>query len=130
MSKFLSILVTLGVIFAVVFFYSKKMAPGGSAGSPAESISTTAIKADLLSIAQAERLYFAQNGRYGSFAELTSSGSLSLPRTGRDGYTYSVEVTDAGFLVTARFTPSDGGSSAPRRPALVIDQSMQVHEAN
>jgi len=104
--------------------------PWGSAGSPAVSISTTAIKADLLSVAQAERLYFAQNGRYGSFAELTSSGSLSLPRTGRQGYTYSVEITDAGFLLTARFTPSDGGSSVPRPPALVLDQSRQIREAD
>lgn len=130
MSKFLSLLIALGVVFAVVFFYSKKMAPGGSAHSPAESISTTAIKADLLSVAQAERLYFAQNGRYASLTELISSGALSLPRTGRDGYTYSLEITDAGFRVTARYGPADGGSSTLRRPALVIDQSMQIREAD
>ncbi len=130
MSKFFSILIALGVILAVVFLYSKKMASEGSPASPAGSISTAAVRADLLSVAQAQRLYFAQNGRYASLSDLISSGSLSLPPAGRDGYTYSVEIADAGFQVTARFTPSDGSSSAPRRPTLVIDQSMQVREAD
>lgn len=126
----LTLLVVLLIAFAMFFFYTKKMSPDGKGGSPTESITTTAIKRDLLSIAQAERAYFALNGSYASLAELTSSGTLTLSRSGRDGYTYSVETTEAGFTVTARLTSSEGGSSAPRRPTLVIDQSMQVREAN
>ena len=130
MRSILSLLVVLVIAFGMFFLYTKKMSPGGRSDSPSESISSTGIKTDLLSIAQAERIFYAQNGRYAPLPELTSSGALTIPRNGRDGYTYSVETSDAGFTVTARFTPSDGASSAPRRPKLVIDQSMEIREAN
>jgi len=130
MRTVLSLLVVLLIAFGMFFLYTKKLSPAGAGSSPADGITTTAIKGDLLSIAQAERAYFALNGSYASLAELTSSGALTLSRSGRDGYTYSVETTEASFTVTARLTSSEGGSSAPRRPTLVIDQFMQVREAN
>lgn len=129
MRSVLSLLIVLVIAFGIYYLYSKQLSPA-SGGSPAENISTTGVKADLLSIAQAERVFFAQNGRYAALAELTSSGALSVPRNVRDGYTYSVETSEVGFTVTARFASSEGGSSAARRPTLVIDQTMQVHEAN
>ena len=126
----LTLLVVLLISFGMFFLYTKKMSPDGKGGSPTQSITTTAIKRDLLSIAQAERAYFALNGSYASLAELTSSGTLTMTRSSRDGYTYSVETTEAGFTVTARFVPPEGSSAAPRRPTLVIDQTMQVREAD
>lgn len=130
MRSVLSLLVVLAIALGMFFLYTKKVSPGGPANLPAESISSTGVKADLLSIAQAERIFHAQNGRYAPLAELTSSGTLTLPRDGRDGYTYSVETFDVGFQVTARFASSASGSSGPRRPTLVIDQSMEIREVN
>ena len=59
--------------------------------------------------------------------ELLSSGSMSLSRTERDGYSYSVECSGNDFTATARHAPAPAGSPI-RYPNMVIDQSMQVRE--
>ena len=80
-----------------------------------------------MQIAQAERAYIAINGHCASLAELISSDSLSMTRTERDGYSYTVECSGADFTAAARHLPAPAGSSI-RYPNLATDSSMQIHE--
>jgi len=97
--------------------------------APTQTISLTGVRADLLQIAQAERIYIAQNGHGATLDELTSSNSLSMARPERDGYTYSLECSGGDFSVTARHAAAAAGSPI-RYPTLAIDQTMQVREVN
>ncbi len=94
---------------------------GGS--TPVSAISVTGVKNDLIAIAQAERAYFAEHGSYASLDELVSSGAMSMTRSGRDGYTYSVDTAAGGFTVSARYS----GPITPPPSGFMIDQSMEVH---
>ena len=91
-------------------------------GTPVSSISATGVKNDLIAIAQAERAWFAEHGSYASLSDLTSSGAMTMTRTGRDGYTYSVDTQAGGFTVTAR----SSGPLTPPPSSFMIDQSMEV----
>jgi len=92
-----------------------------------QAISLTGVRSDLLQIAQAERAYIAANGQCASLGELISSNSLSMTRTERDGYSYTVECSGAGFTAAARHLPAPAGSPI-RYPNLTIDSSMELHE--
>jgi hypothetical protein len=97
--------------------------------APTQTISLTGVRGDLLQIAQAERIYIAQNGHCATLDELTSSNSLSMAHPERDGYIYSVECSGGDFSVTARHAPDAAGAPI-RYPTFAIDQTMQVHEVN
>ncbi len=127
MRALVGLVVVAALLLGVYFFYLKHL-PSGENGAPAtQSISLTGVQSDLLSIAQAERTYIAQNTSCGSLDDLLSSGTLSVARPGRDGYTYSVDCSGGGnFSVTARHAPSADRSSPLHYPSLVIDQMMQV----
>lgn len=68
-------------------------------------------------------MYHAEHGSYASLDDLYSSGALSARKTGRDGYTYSVETSAGGFTATAK---CDSSSASPCSD-FAVDQSMQVH---
>jgi hypothetical protein len=123
------ILVAAAVLFGVYHYYFKKMPVTDEGTAPTQAISLTGVRSDLLQIAQAERSYIALNGRCASLDELISSNSLSVPRTGRDGYTYAVECSGGEFTATARHLPAPAGSPI-RYPNLAIDANMQVGEIN
>ena len=75
-------------------FYLKNAAPAAGEGQiVTQAISTTGVEMDLNAIAQAERMYFAQNGSYASLDQLVSGGTMNISAGGRDGYTYSVETS-------------------------------------
>jgi len=97
--------------------------------APTQAISLTGVRSDLLQIAQAERIYIASNGHCASLDELISSNSLSMTRTERDGYSYTVECSGGDFTAAARHPPAPAGSPI-RYPNLAIDAMMQVHEIN
>lgn len=124
-------LIGLVVIAAVVlgfYAYSLKKIPTTDSGTaPTQAISLTGVRSDLLSIANAERGNVALNSQCASLSELISSGSLSMSRPERDGYSYSVECTGPDFTVVARHAAAPAGSPI-RYPTLSIDQSMQVRE--
>jgi hypothetical protein len=124
-----AILVAAAVLFGVYHYYFKKMPVTDEGTAPTQAISLTGVRSDLLQIAQAERGYIALNGHCASLDELISSNSLSVPRTGRDGYTYAVECSGGEFTATARHLPAPAGSSI-RYPNLAIDANMQVGEIN
>jgi hypothetical protein len=85
-----------------------------------------AVRADLLSLGQAERLYYATNGRYASLEELQRSNTTSsFPVSGRSRYQYTAEVEgDAHFRIIA--SPID--SSRNDLPILSIDETMQISQ--
>jgi hypothetical protein len=102
---------------------TKTQSAAGRNGTPAETIAIVGVENDLISIAQAERLYQAEHGSYASLDELYSSGALTVRKTGRDGYRYSADTTPGGFTVTAKCDPS---AAAPCTN-FAVDQTMQVH---
>ncbi len=130
---FVSLLVTAAIAIGGYMFYLKQASPGPGMVAT-QAISTTGVQNDLVSIAQAERMYFAQNGSYADLATLESSGTMNIARTGRDGYTYSVDSSGNSFTVTARYTAPlpemPPGVAPPRFPSYTVDQSMEVHQGN
>jgi len=122
------VLVAALILFGVYQFYLKKMPTADAGTASTQAISLTGVRMDLLQIAQAERASMAQNSNCVSLDELISSGSLSMSRSGRDGYTYEVKCTGgADFQVVGRHAPAPEGSPI-RYPVLAIDSSMQVSE--
>ncbi|MBI3933689.1 MAG: hypothetical protein HY316_03300 [Acidobacteria bacterium] len=110
------------------FIYRSYFAgPSGAAATmgtnnPRANADVSGVKNDLLAMAQAERAYMALNGRYASLDDLHKSGDLLLdPSRERQGYSYSDEVGDRHFVITATYSgPATG------MPTLSIDESMQV----
>jgi hypothetical protein len=127
MRALVAVLVACAVVFAVYHFYFQKMPVTDQGTAVTQAISLTGVRSDLLQIAEAERAYIVENGRCGSFDELTSSHSLAMASPERDGYTYSVACSGGDFSVTGRHAPAPQGSPI-RYPALAIDQNMEVHE--
>jgi hypothetical protein len=123
------ILAAAAAVFGAFHYYFKKMPTTDEGTAPTQAISLTGVRMDLLQIAQAERSYIALNSHCASLDELISSNSLSVSRTGRDGYTYSVECSGGEFTVSAHHQPAPQGSPI-RYPNLAIDANMQIHEIN
>ena len=96
----------------------------GTSGMPVQTISTVGVENDLLAIAQAERMYQAEHGSYASLDELNSSGALTAQKTGRGGYSYSLDVTVDGFTAKATCDSPAAGSCTN----FAVDQTMQVHQ--
>lgn len=106
-------------------FLSNTVTGSGTSGSPKQTIDVTGVKMDLLSIAQAERIYQAEHGSYASMDEMVSSGALSMRKDGRDGYTYDVDTTQDGFRVTAHCP----AAKFPGCTDYSVDQTMEVQAA-
>ena len=126
MRALVGLLIALAIVYFIYRNFMMQSLPkeeGG--GSPVSAISTTGVKNDLIAIAQAERAYQAEHGSYASLGDLISSGAMTMTRTSRDGYTYSVDTQDSGFTVTARYS----GPISPPPPSYIIDQTMVVHSA-
>lgn len=118
-------LLGLVIVVAIIWFIVKSQFTQGPAGTqpPAQTIDVVGVKSDLLAIGQAERIYLASHGSYGSIDELQQDGSITFSGANRRGYTYSAELDDGQhFKVTA--TPSDPAKS--NWPTLSIDEAMQV----
>lgn len=118
---------TAGLLLGVYMFSLKRMPTTDSGTAPTQAISLTAVRMDLLHIAEAERMNVASNGRCASLDELISAQSVSMSRPERDGYTYSVDCAGTAFSVTATHPPALPGSGI-RFPSLMVDQTMQVRE--
>jgi hypothetical protein len=127
MKIFVSLLVAVGFLWGVYLLYLKKIPTAAEGTASTQAISITGVRMDLLQIAKAERTSISVDGHCMSMDELLTSGSMSMSRPEREGYTYSVECSGNDFTATARHAPAPAGSSI-RYPNLVIDQSMQVRE--
>jgi Type IV minor pilin ComP, DNA uptake sequence receptor len=115
-----------------IYMYTLKQASPTPGMAVTQSIDVTGVKMDLMSIAQAERMYYAQNGSYADLNTLASNGTMNITRTSRGGYTYSVDTTDNGFTATARYTAPPvempAGVAPPHWPTISVDQTMAVHQ--
>jgi hypothetical protein len=129
----ISILIVAAISLGSYLVFLKQAAPGRGM-VVTQTISMTGVQNDLMAIAQAERMYFAQNGSYADLQTLQTSGTMNITRTSRDGYTYTVEPSANTFTVTARHSapPMDlpAGVTPPRFPTLSIDQTMEIHQGD
>jgi len=116
---FIGLLIAVGV---GLYLYSKQSTsvPGGS---PQAAIDTTAVKADLVAIAQAEKRHWASDGKYVDLATLRSNGDTNVP-VSRNGYTYSVDASDEHFTVSADYSGPD--TATPKH--FSMDDSMQLQQ--
>ena len=121
------LLVAAALLFGVYQYYLKSLPVSDQGTAATQAISLTGVRSDLLQIAQAERAYIALNGNCVTLEELISSNSLTMKRTERDGYSYSISCSAQDFTVGARHAPAPTGSPI-RYPNLAIDQNMQVGE--
>ena len=120
---FLSVIIAMA---AGMYIYSRQAQSSSAAlgaNSPKAAINITGVRTDLLTIAQAERGYFALEGKYASLDELIASRALTVARQ-RTPYTYEVETSGTGFRVVATRTTADDGSGTPAE--LSVDENMQV----
>jgi hypothetical protein len=117
-----------------IYMYSLKQSSPGPGMVVTQNISLVGVKNDLLAIAQAERMYYTQNGSYADLPTLTSTGTMNIARTSRDGYNYSVEPSGNSFTATATYTapPVDNpaGVTPPHFPTFTVDQTMEVHQGD
>ena len=128
MKAFAVLLVAAAILGGIYFFYVKKMPSTDQGTAPTQAISLTGVRMDLNQIAQAERAYIVSNGHCAALDELTSSGSMNLARSERDGYRYEVRCGDGSeFAVVALHAPAPAGAPI-RYPVLAIDQNMQIGE--
>jgi hypothetical protein len=122
-------LITVAIMFAIYYFYLRQMPVAAPGTAPTQAISLTGVRMDLMQIAQGERSFIAQNGRCASLDELISSNSLTMSRSERDGYSYSLDCSGTNFSATAQHAPAPAGSPI-RYPELIVDQTMQVREGD
>jgi hypothetical protein len=127
MRALLALLFVAGLLLAVYHFHLAKLPSTDPGTAPTQAISLTAVRGNLLQIAQGERGYIALNGRCVGLEELISSNTVTLPGTDRGGYTYAVECSGDTFSAKAQHLPAPAGSSI-RYPSLVIDSTMQIQE--
>ena len=120
--KSLAGLLIVALLAALVYKYYFSSLQSAGSGTPAQTIDIVGVKNDLLGIAQAERAHQAEHGSYASLDELISSGELTMTRTGRNGYTYSVETSDQSFRAIAHCPTA----TFPGCSNYAVDQSMEV----
>jgi hypothetical protein len=122
MGKAFGLVMLIGVLGAGLYLYTKQAQSVTSVGgsTPTSTIDVTAARNDLLALANAERQYFASNGKYVTLDELASNGGVNVPR--RKDYSYSAEVADATFKIVATYSGTD--PKAPKR--IVIDETMSI----
>jgi hypothetical protein len=119
-------LLVVALIAALTYkFYFQKSPTVSGTETPQQTINVVGVKSDLLAIGQAERLYQAQHGSYGSIDDLVSSGAMSFRQSGRDGYTYDVNASTDGFQATAHCP----ANTHPGCTNYSIDQTMDIQNA-
>src|SRR5579863_8917869 len=103
MKGLVSLLITAAIGIGI-YMYTLKQAAPGTGMVATQNISLVGVKNDLVAIAQAERMYYTQNGTYADLPTLTSAGTMNIARTSRDGYDYSVQPSGNTFTATATYT--------------------------
>jgi hypothetical protein len=116
---FLGTLIVAAVGMYVYSIQLKGTATPGGGDSTAETANLVGVKNDLISIANAERGYFATQQKYASLDELIAGSYITIQRQ-RPPYTYDVQTTSGGFHVTA----TRDRTGAPAQ--LWIDEDMQI----
>lgn len=118
---FVGLLLALGAGFYIYTQQAQSSSQALGANNPKAAVNITAVRTDLMTIAQAERGYFALEGKYGSLDDLISSKSLTISRE-RPPYTYDVETGSGGFRVIAT-RHGDDASGAPAQ--ISVNENME-----
>lgn len=116
----LGLVVTMAVIYYL--YYSQFNRCDGQI-PPTRQIDLVGLRAELLSLAQAERYYLAASGRYATLDELRESGQVTVSQADRRGYTYEARIEDARHF---RITAKPAAPSRSDAPTLSIDETMQI----
>lgn len=120
---FVGVLISAGIMFYLYTKDAQSVSQAGGGGSVQSAAVMTGVRGDLLSIANAERQYNAEEGRYGSFDDMVSNHYIAI-KNERPPYSYDVQTTASGFRVTAT-------RSGPGGPAQVwIDETMEIQSSN
>ncbi len=121
MGALAGLIVALGIGW---WMFKAEYTAGPAHGAPPKQIiDVTGVRADLLSIAQAERMYLASHGTYATLDQLQQDGSLLFSPNNRRGYNFTAEINDSQhFEITA--APSDPAKTG--WPTLSIDDSMRI----
>jgi len=123
---FLTLMIGLGVGLYLYAHQAQSASAAAGASNPKAAVNLTGVKADLMTIAQAERGYFALEGKYASLDDLISSRSLTIQRE-RPPYSYEVQTSSSGFRVVA----TRSGDDASGTPAQIsVDENMQFQQSN
>ena len=114
----------LVIVLAIGYFIFKSQFTQGPMGGapPQQTIDVAGVRSDLISIAQAERLYLASHGTYASVEQLQQDGAITFSGTNRRGYNYTAEISGEHFRIVA--APADPAKAG--WPALSIDETMQI----
>jgi hypothetical protein len=119
MATILGLVVALGGGYVV---YDKYMTRTNLTQTPPqEQIDVIGIRAGLLSIGQAERLYLVTHGNYGTLDQIRQENPTIA--TDQRGYVISLAVDGSGGF-TATATPVDANKA--NWPTLTMDETMQV----
>ena len=119
----LGTLIVMGVGMYIYSIQLKDTSAAGAGSSPAGAANIVGVRNDLISIANAERGYFASQQKYASLDELIAGNYITIERQ-RDHYTYDVQATSSGFHATA--TRDSAGGPAQ----FWIDENMEVKSSN
>jgi hypothetical protein len=119
----------LGIVIVLaigMYIYSQQISSTSAVAgqsTPTGAVNITGVRSDLLSMASAERNYYAQQGKYASLEDLISEKYVTMERS-RPPYSYDISTTSSGFQVTAT-------RSTPGSPAKIwIDENMQVQSGD
>jgi hypothetical protein len=97
--------------------------PTAASATGPDAATIAGVKNDLIAIANVERAYQANEGKYASLDELASGNYLTIKRE-RPPYVYDVELSSSGFRATATRTTK----GAPAQ--LWITDSMEVQTSD
>jgi len=125
MFGFISVIIVMAI---GMYIYSKQIqstSAEAGASSPQGAINITGVRSDLVSIASAERRYFATEGKYASFDDLISTNYITVARQ-RPPYSYTVEVSSGSFRVVAT---RSGENLAGTPKELSVDDTMEFHSS-
>ena|ERR1051325_2384705 len=121
MARAFGFVALIGVVAIGGYIYTKQIQSVTAVGStPTTTIDVTAVRSDLIALANAERQYWASNAKYASLDELHENGGTQLPV--RPNYSYSAQATDSSFKIVAVYSGPD--PKAPKR--MAIDQAMSI----
>jgi hypothetical protein len=119
-------LIGLLIAMAIGYYLYTQQAQSASsalgAASPKAAIDVTGVRGDLLAFANAEKQQFALEGKYLSLDALRAKGTV-LPQDSRGPYSYSAEVGDTSFRITATYS---GPEMAGAPKSMSISETMQI----
>ena len=121
-------LFTLGGLLAVAgigyCIHANSLTPSVSQTPPQQQIDVVDIRANLMTIGQAERIYLTAHGTYATMVQLQQQAPPQIPTENR-GYVFAISANGAQSF-TATATPVDPTKAG--WPTLEIDETMSITE--